>query len=76
MQMIDSHSILYPFSSKIFPKYRWGGIEPATHPDIGYQDDTNPVWSPDGSRIAFLRRTSAETLLALVIPSRGGPEQV
>src|SRR5439155_4418686 len=35
MQMIDSHSILYPFSSKIFPKYRWGGIEPATHPDIG-----------------------------------------
>ena len=40
------------------------------------QDDTNPVWSPDGSRIAFLRRTGGETLQAIVIPSGGGPEQV
>jgi eukaryotic-like serine/threonine-protein kinase len=40
------------------------------------QDDTNPVWSPDGSHIAFLRRTDNETLQAIVIPSGGGPEHV
>ena len=40
------------------------------------QDDTNPVWSPDGSRIAFLRRTGGETLQAIVVSSGGGPEHV
>jgi serine/threonine protein kinase len=39
-----------------------------------HQDDMNPAWSPDGSHIAFLRRTSGETLQAIVIPSGGGPE--
>ncbi len=42
----------------------------------GPQDDTNPVWSPDGSSIAFLRRTSPETLSAIVIPAGGGAEHV
>jgi serine/threonine protein kinase len=41
----------------------------------GQQDDTDPVWSPDGSRLAFLRRTGNETLQAVVIPARGGPER-
>jgi serine/threonine protein kinase len=40
------------------------------------QDDTNPVWSPDGSHIAFQRRTSAEDLKAIVIPAGGGSERV
>jgi serine/threonine protein kinase len=40
------------------------------------QDDTNPVWSPDGSQIAFLRRTRTETLEAIVMPASGGPEHM
>jgi Tol biopolymer transport system component len=40
------------------------------------QDDFNPVWSPDASRIAFLRRIDSETLQAIVIPAGGGPEHV
>ncbi len=34
------------------------------------------MWSPDGSRIGFLRRIDAETLQAIVIPSGGGTEAV
>jgi Tol biopolymer transport system component len=42
----------------------------------GDQDDTNPVWSRDGSRIAFLRRPNAEIFQAIVIAARGGLEHV
>jgi serine/threonine protein kinase len=52
------------------------GSNPAVTLTSGPQDDTNPVWSTDGSRIAFLRRTSSEALQAIVIPADGGPEHV
>ena len=52
-----------------------GSSQPLTL-TLAPQDDTNPVWSPDGLRIAFLRRTSAENLQAIAIPAGGGSERV
>jgi serine/threonine protein kinase len=55
-----------------------GGGEPSQAHTLTstLQDDTNPVWSPDGSRIAFLRVINSETLQAIVMPSGGGPEHL
>ena len=41
------------------------------HPD----QDVSPVWSPDGRWIAFLRQTSPERALLLLIPPIGGREK-
>jgi serine/threonine protein kinase/WD40 repeat protein len=39
-------------------------------------DDINPVWSPDGTSIAFLRKTNPENQFkVLLIPALGGPER-
>ncbi len=51
------------------------GDEPLqlTHADA---DDYTPVWSPDGTRIAFLRERSGElTHEILIVPALGGREQ-
>ncbi len=37
-------------------------------------EDFNPVWSPDGSQIAFLRRAGFRAEI-LTVPSAGGPEK-
>ena len=39
-------------------------------------DDINPVWSPDGTSIAFLRKINPENQFkVLLIPALGGPER-
>ena len=39
-------------------------------------DDIDPVWSPDGSSIAFLRKINPENQFkVLLIPALGGPER-
>lgn len=37
-------------------------------------DDLAAAWSPDGRRIAFLRRSNTERIELKVVPSNGGPE--
>ncbi len=46
-----------------------------THLTKAATDDFSPVWSPDGSLIAFVRKTSGNTADVLVIPSGGGPDR-
>ena len=41
----------------------------------GESSDTGPAWSPNGSTIAFLRR-SADAVSLVTIPALGGPERV
>jgi len=47
------------------------GLQQLTHSVVG---DIGPVWSPDGSQIAFVRE-SADRSDVMVIPSSGGPER-
>jgi Tol biopolymer transport system component len=47
-----------------------GAVTPLT---TGESNDISPAWSPDGSRIAFLRMQEGKAQL-LVIPSEGGTE--
>ncbi len=57
-----------------------GAASSASNPAVvltsGPYDDTNPVWSSDGSRVAFLRKASGEIYQAVVVPVEGGSEQV
>jgi serine/threonine protein kinase len=38
-------------------------------------DDTNPVWSPDGSSIAFLRKSNGNQFSLMLMPALGGQER-
>lgn len=53
-----------------------GGAGPPRTLTSSPQDDTNPVWSPDGASIAFLRTIDAATMQAVVISTHGGSERV
>ena len=49
-----------------------GAAEPFRLSDGGEADDVNPAWSPDGARIAFLRRHDPERFDVMVMSSLGG----
>lgn len=44
-----------------------GGAFPFTDPDPAAVGDQDPAFSPDGSRVAFVRRTGADTALLAVV---------
>jgi Tol biopolymer transport system component/DNA-binding winged helix-turn-helix (wHTH) protein len=52
-------------------------VHALTSPPPGWEGDLNPVFSPDGSKIAFLRASESAVLDIYWIPSQGGePRQV
>ncbi|HZD77304.1 MAG TPA: winged helix-turn-helix domain-containing protein, partial [Acidobacteriaceae bacterium] len=64
-------SSLYRISSETLRCY------PLTTPPAGWEGDLSPVFSPDGSKIAFVRASESAVMDVYWMPSTGGkPEQV
>jgi eukaryotic-like serine/threonine-protein kinase len=74
----DSRSVVYsadglqPGKSQVLVKPVGGGeIKSLTN---GLAEDTNPVWSPDGTRIAFLRTAAPDVAEVWTVAAGGGDE--
>jgi Tol biopolymer transport system component/DNA-binding winged helix-turn-helix (wHTH) protein len=52
------------------------GVEPPSRLTTDPAEDFSPAWSPDGQFIAFLRKSSADTVALILLPQRGGQERV
>jgi eukaryotic-like serine/threonine-protein kinase len=52
------------------------GVEPPFRLTDSPAPSNSPAWSPDGRAIAFTRQLSADRLALILVPQRGGREQV